>query len=89
MVTGERRIPPAVPLFAALIFGGGLALWPGAAGDAEDVQAARSSELEASEPQPRRNTLSASLSDKVQSAIRAAKAAMKSIYKASNLGRRT
>jgi len=75
MVTGERRIPPAVPLFAALIFGGSLALWPGAAGEAEGVQAAASPELEASEAQPRRNTLSASLSDKVQGAIRAAKAA--------------
>ncbi len=50
MSTGERRIPAAVPLFAALIVGAGVSLWPG--GGADPVEASSAHEAEAGETTP-------------------------------------
>ncbi|MCH2107675.1 MAG: D-alanyl-D-alanine carboxypeptidase, partial [Planctomycetes bacterium] len=75
MDTGERRIPPAVPLLAALIFAGGVALWPGG-GDADGSAVQASAELSADELEvstpPRVNSRSARLTEKVKGLIRGA-----------------
>ena len=49
MSTGERRIPAAVPLFAALIAAIGASLWPGCSATQSSISASASPEVAASE----------------------------------------
>ena len=72
MDTGERRIPPAVPLFAALIFAVGVALWQGGSEGSSAVQASPAPVVDDLQEPVRVNSRSERLTQRVKSIIRGA-----------------
>ena len=74
MSSGERRIPTAVPLFAALIFAAGVALWPGGGSAPISASGAVDATELPAEPEAfeRSNAPSAPLTEAVKGIIRRA-----------------